>query len=61
MMSGSPSLPTMLRMAYPNYFWETSKFVRRKQIRIGDWGNIDNQRKYLESIAETIGVKEVST
>jgi len=51
----------MLRMAYPNYFWETSKFVRRKQIRIGDWGNIDNQRKYLESIAETIGVKEVST
>jgi hypothetical protein len=53
-----PSLPHMLRAAYPNHFWETSKFVSPKK-RVSRWSDKNNQRKFLASIAPSLGIAEV--
>jgi len=54
------SLPTVLSRVYPQFAWDKSKFNKRKTVQRSFWDSLDNTRKFLEDVAPTLGVKQVS-
>ena len=51
------SLYKIFSAVYPDYPWVAGKFRSSRAHR--RWSNISDQRKFLESIAPSLGVKEV--
>lgn len=54
-----PSLEHALRDLYPEYPWDSSKFVGSGKIPSGYWKDQTNVVKALEQIEKQMGIKEV--
>ncbi len=54
-----PSLERVLRATYPDYPWDSAKFVAATKIPSGHWKDKDNITKALDDIEKQMQIKEV--
>ena len=55
------SLYEALSAVYPDYQWEYLNFVdSASKIKNGFWDSLENQKKFLDKVAQELGITEVT-
>jgi len=53
------SLPEALQAIYPDHSWDPTKFLQGAKAQNRYWVNLDNQRAFLDEVAESLGIVKV--
>jgi len=55
-----PSLEAALTTVYPEYRWDSARFLTPGKLRKnGFWADVNNQRQFLDTIGRELGVTQV--
>ena len=50
------SLPKLLAAVYPNHQWDSAKFTVRSR---NYWTSLENQRKFMDDLAQKLGIRQL--